>query len=323
MPTPPRVLVCEPIDPDALAWLAERCEVLETSPADPDFADALATTIGIVVRTYTQVTPDLLNAAPKLRAVARAGVGLDNIDLAACAARGVTVVHTPGANTRAVVELTTAFMLDRARPRPAAPIGADLNAWRDHRKANLAPTQLAGATLGIVGMGRVGAAIAHIGLALNMSVLWNDLLDDPEPGPPEGATRAPLTDTLAAADILTLHVDDRPTNADLFGEAQFDQLKPSAHFINTCRGFVVDRVALRRWLNANPGAYASLDVHTPEPIVADDPLVGAPNARLTAHLGAATAQAHANMSWVVKDLLRALNNDPNDPPQGVAAVRAD
>lgn len=302
----PLVIQTEHIDPEPAAWLGERCELVQCPSDDAArFNGLLERADGLLIRTYTRVDAPMLARAPRLRVVARAGVGLDNVDIPACRGRGVQVVSTPGANTRAVVELVTAFMLDALRPRAFTDRALDQRTWNATRKDLIAPRQLSDLTLGIVGLGRVGSGVARVGVALDMTVVYHDLLDFP-PERRFGATPVRFDEALARADVLTLHPDGRPGNRHLVNAAALARLKPDVVFINTSRGFIVDAAALAAFLRANAGARALLDVHDPEPFGPDYPLLGLPNARLTPHIAAATATAHRNMSWVVRDLWRVL-----------------
>lgn len=304
----PLILIAEELDPECVAWLAARGEVVECSREDPRFADLLRRADALIVRTYTRVDPALLAEAPRLRVVGRAGVGLDNIDLPACRARGIEVVHTPDANTHAVVELVTAFMLDALRPRTYLDRTLPIEEWRSLRSSLIAPRQLAGLTLGILGLGRVGQGVARVARAMDMRVLYNDLLDIP-PGDRQGAESVAVDELFERADVLTVHIDDRPENRGFVDARKLALLRPGFLFINTSRGFVVDSAALADRLRADPSALAFLDVHDPEPFGPDYPLIGLPNARLTPHIGAATRSAHRNMSWVVRDVWRVLSGD--------------
>lgn len=306
----PLVIQTEHLDETAAAWLAERCELVACAPEEePRFGELLGRASGLVIRTYTRVDAGLLARAPRLKVVGRAGVGLDNVDLAACAAAGVAVVHTPAANTRAVVEYVVALLLDELRPRVALGTALDVKAWKQLRAGLIAPRQLAGLTLGIVGFGRIGSQVGRVGGALDMRVIYHDLVDVPEASR-GGATPVSLEALLEGSDVVTVHVDERPANRHLFGAGQFARCRPDLVFINASRGFVVDAVALSRFLKTNPEARAALDVHEPEPFGPAYPLLGLPNARLSPHLAAATALAHANMSWVVRDVWRVLSGEP-------------
>lgn len=309
----PLVIQTEELDEACRRWLGERCELVQCSVEDPRFGELLPGAEALVIRTYTRVDAAFLERGPRLRVVGRAGVGLDNIDVAACRGRGVEVVHTPDANTRAVVELVTAFMLDALRPRAFVERAMEIGEWKRVRRDLMAPRQLADLTLGIIGLGRVGSAMARVGAAMNMRVLYNDLL----PIAPDlrfGAQPATLEALADACDIVTVHVDDRAENRALINDAVLRLLRPDAVFINASRGFVVDAAALAAFLKANPAAQAILDVHEPEPFGPQYPLLGLPNARLTPHIGAATATANRNMSWVVRDVWRVLSGEKPEFP---------
>lgn len=313
----PIVIQTEHLDSAAGKWLAERCDLRvcpweNRAQLDPLLADA----DGLLIRTYTRVDDALLTLAPRLRCVARAGVGLDNVDVPACTRRGVTVVSTPGANTRAVVELVTAFMLDALRPRVLLDRALSSAEWNTARKDLIAPRQLADLTLGVIGLGRVGTGVARVGAALDMRVLYHDLLEFPasHPARAAGATPASFDQVLREADVLTLHPDGRPSNRHLLNARALTLCKPDVVLINTSRGFIVDAAALADFLIANKAAQALLDVHEPEPFPPTYPLLDLPNAHLSPHIAAATATAHANMSWVVRDLWRVLSGEPPQHP---------
>lgn len=296
----PRIVITEPLDPAAVAWLAERCEVVQPEPGDAAaFAAALATADALVVRTYTRVDAAMLSRAPRLRVVGRAGVGLDNIDEAACAARGVAVVHTPDANTHAVTEFVWSLIFSVVRP--LEPIGRALpeHDWRLLRDSSLAPRELAGMTLGVLGLGRIGRSVARVGGALAGRVIYHDVRAI-APSERAGAEPVGLEELLGLADVLTVHVDGRASNRGLIGVGACGLMKSNVIFLNTSRGFVVDRPALASLLTRNPTAIALLDVHDPEPILRGDPLLGMPNARLYPHLAAATVPAKRAMSAVVE-----------------------
>ncbi len=301
----PVVLQTEELEPSAAAWLAERCDFRVVPWNSADFPKALAGAEALVVRTYTTIDRALLDAAPKLKAVGRAGVALDNFDLPACRQRNVRVVHTPDANSSAVVELVTAFMLDAVRPRLFLDKPLAFPEWKALRAELRAERQLAEMTLGILGLGRIGKRVARVAHALGMTTLYNDLLDIP-PDQRHGATPVPVGELFEQADILSVHIDPRLSNRRYIASDLLNRLKPNAILINTSRGLVADPLAIAAWLRDQPAAQAIIDVHEPEPIEPNDPLLALPNAHLSPHIGAATAMAHTNMSWVVKDVWRVL-----------------
>jgi D-3-phosphoglycerate dehydrogenase len=302
----PLVIQTEDLDASAAQWLRESCEVVACSFRDqPRFDELLLRAEGVVVRTYTTVNDRFLDRAPKLRVVGRAGVGLDRIDVSACRARGVEVVHTPDANTQAVAEYVFAMLHDAVRPRLFLQTAITLDRWTGLRRELEAPNQVSELTLGILGMGRVGQRVARIAHGFDMDVLYHDLIEIPK-AKRHGAQPAPLDEMLRKCNVLTIHVDSRPSNKRLVDRTYFDRLPDHTIIINTSRGFIVDDLALAAYLRDHPSAKALLDVHEPEPFQGNYPLLGLPNAHLSPHLAASTATAHQNMSWVVKDVLRVL-----------------
>lgn len=300
----PLVIILEDIDAEAVAWLRGKCEVVENG-AGGDVDGLLVRAEGVVVRTYTRVDGAFLARAPRLRVVGRAGVGLDNIDVAACRARGVEVVHTPDANTQAVAEYVFALLLDVVRPRERVQEAVALPEWTERRRALVGERQLSDLRLGIVGLGRVGKRVARAARGFGMEVVYHDIAEIAE-GLREGARAVGLEELLATSDVVSVHVDARESNRGFFGAERLALMKAGVVLVNTSRGFVVDTAALAGFLRANPAATAVIDVHEPEPFGAGYPLLSCPNARLYPHLGAATRTAHRAMSWVVRDVWRVL-----------------
>jgi phosphoglycerate dehydrogenase-like enzyme len=314
MPDPFTVLVTEGSDPRPLQWLRQQAHIVEIRADDPAFASQLATADGLSVRTYTQVNETLLAQAPRLKVVGRGGVGLENIDVAACRRRGVEVVYAPDANTLAVGDFVFGYLLQLLRP------------WRFFKDRVYEPKefkrirdtvrgrQLNELTFGVLGMGRVGRRVGHIAACgFGMKVLYNDLIDV------AGLLDFPATavdkPTLyRSADILTLHVDMKPQNHHLIAAEQLAMLKPTAILINTSRGEVLDAAALAQAVKAKRIAGAALDVYFPEPPAADFPLLGLENVLLTPHLAARTTTAMENMSWVVRDIMEVLHGRPPKYP---------
>ncbi|MCB9845948.1 MAG: 3-phosphoglycerate dehydrogenase [Phycisphaeraceae bacterium] len=309
----PLVVIAEPIEDEPLAWLEARCETRAFPVGETVHAPDLARAKGLIVRTYTRVNADLLDRAPALSVVGRAGVGLDNIDLAECARRGIAVVHTPGANTRAVVEFTLGLMLDAVRPREYLRAAPTPEGWHERRRASMRQRQLSELSLGVLGLGRVGSGVARAAAGLGMRVLYHDLREIPG-AERAGASPVGFEELLRASDILSIHVDDRLGNRHLLNAQALAMLRPGAVVINTSRGLVVDAEALGAFLRTNPVAMAMIDVHEPEPIEPDYPLLGLTNTRLTAHVAAGTRSAKIAMSWVVRDVWRVLSGEaPRSP----------
>lgn len=310
----PIVVRTEDLDAECVRWLSERAEVVHCPLEDPaGLCRELPKAEGLIVRTYTRVDGALLDRAPRLRVVGRAGVGLDNIDVSECRRRGIVVVYTPDANSSAVAELVFAALLDVLRPREYLDRGLGMGEWVGLRGRLVASRQLEGLTLGVWGLGRVGRRVARIGVALGMRVIYNDLLEF-APEQRQGATPVPAERLCRESDVLSLHVDGRAGNRGLLGVAALEKVKDDVVIVNTSRGFVVDAAALAGFLRAHPRATAILDVHDPEPVRADSPLLGLANARLLPHLGAATRPAHRRMSWVVRDVWRVLSGEKAEFP---------
>lgn len=314
----PLIVQTEELEPAPAAWLRERAELVACHFSDARRLDELLPRAdGLVVRTYTKVNAALLAKAPRLKVVGRAGVALENIDIPACRARGVEVVHTPGANTRAVVEFVTALMLDALRPRTFLERALEGKAWHAARAEMTADAQLSDLTLGLWGFGQIGSAMARVGAALDMRVIYNDLLDIPE-ARRSGARPVDTATLLAESDILSVHVDFRERNRGMVGREAFAAMKPGVVFINTSRGLVVDAHALADHFRRNPEATALLDVHDPhEPIPPTYPPLGLDNVFITPHLASGTVTAKTNMSWVVRDVWRVLSGEKPEFPAKV------
>lgn len=302
------VVQTEELDAAAAAWLRERCELVRCAVEDAGFAELLARADGLVVRTYTVVDAAMLDRAPRLRVVGRAGVGLDRIDVAACRGRGIAVVHTPAANTQAVAEYVFAMLHDATRPRAFLDAALTASDWGRTRREMTAPRQLSELTLGVWGLGKIGSIVARIGGAYGMRVMFYDLREI-APEFRNGAEPVDRETLLRGSDVLTLHVDGRASNHGLVNASVLARVKRDVVLVNTCRGFVIDTPALAEFLQQHPKASALLDVHEPEPFGAGYPLLGLANAHLSPHLAAATALAHSNMSWVVKDVWRVLQGE--------------
>ncbi len=316
----PKVVITERLDEQGAAWLEPHADVVWHAFDQPGLDDALADADGLIVRTYTQVDEALLSHAPIVKVIGRAGVGLDNFDLPACERRDVQVVYTPDANTQAVVEYAMGLMLDHVRPRTALPPHATADQFHALRKTEVG-RQLDEMTLGIVGFGRIGKRLGKAAHALGMNVWACDVLPEVElrkavSFPFEFKSHA---DLYAGSHIVTLHADGRASNRHLLDAPAFAAMRDDAVFINAARGPLVDHAALHAWLASRPNAHAYLDVHDPEPPAADAPLHNLPNATLLPHLASRTHTALANMSWVVRDVVRVLNGEAPEFPAPPAA----
>ncbi len=266
-------------------------------------ADALYSTGNI------RVDAELLRKAPKLKVVAQASVGYDNIDVAACAARGVAVGNTPGVLVDAVADWAYALLLDSARQLVKADAHVKSGLWGQRKPFGLT-VDLAGKTLGIIGMGDIGCAIARRAQASKMRVIYNNRHqrgDDAQMGV-EYAAREEL---LRQADFILLAVTLNPSTRHLVNAQTLAQCKPGARFVNISRGGVVDMDALYDALKNGHLAYAALDVTDPEPLPGDHKLLTLPNVTVTPHVASATAETRDAMALLTVDnIFAGLRGEP-------------
>ncbi len=284
----PVVLVSDPIPQGALALLHTHCAVRHVDGRDRRaLLAAVADAAALVVRSGTTVDREVLEQAPALRVVARAGVGLDNIDTEAARARGVTVVNTPGANTVSVAELTVGLAV--ASMRHVFPAAQSLRQG-EWRRADFTGTELFGRTAGILGLGRVGRQVARRLGAFGMEIVAHDPYATVSVAEDAGARLVGFDELLRSSDLLTIHLPRTAETAGLIGERELGLVKPSLHLINTARGGIVDEDALARALKDGRLAAAALDVFATEP-PGVSPLLALPNVLAIPHLGASTDDA--------------------------------
>lgn len=303
---PVRVLVSDPLAGAAVAALRATPGISVTEVkglAEDRLLPIVADIDAWIVRSATRVTGRLLGAAPRLRWVARAGAGLDNIDVEAARARGVDVLNVPGANTVAVAELTFALLLALFRKIPAADASLRRGAWE---KSKLGGRELRGKTIGIVGVGRIGRAVARRAAAFEMECLGSDPVVPEAEARAAGVTLVSLDDLLARADVVTLHVPATAETRGLIGAAEIARMRPGATLVNAARGGLVDEAALHEALSTGRLAGAALDVFAVEP-PGESPLFSLPNVVATPHLGASTVEAQEAVGdEIVRLLLGAM-----------------
>jgi len=300
---PHRILITEGLADSGLALLRQEAEVIQSAGLN-----GLGSVDALVVRGRTAVSSEVLAAAsPRLRVVGRAGVGVDNIDLQAARDLGVTVVNAPVAMTAAVAELTLALMLSLARRVPQAHASLQRSEWR---KAELYGVQLQGKTLGVIGVGRIGSAVAGLAAALGMRVLGHDPILAPATLRLRGVEPVDLEALLAQSDFISLHVPLNDQTRAMIDAARLARVKPGAFLINTARGGVVDESALLQTLESGRLAGAALDVFGREP-PGDDPLLRHPNVVATPHIAAQTVEAQQQTALdIASEVLAALRGDP-------------
>jgi phosphoglycerate dehydrogenase-like enzyme len=299
------ILVAEELDPRGLELLEGGGYPFCYEPnlwRDPEaLRQALAGATALIVRNRIRVDGALLEAAPRLRVVGRLGTGLDNVDQEALGARGVALVHAPGANAPGVAEYVLAALFHLARDLPRAAQGED--------RLALGGFELAGKTLGLVGLGEVGLRVAHRAKTLGMRVVGYDPLRRPWEVALEvaGVEFLPLEEVLAEAQFLSLHAPLTPETRGLVGREVLARMRPGAYLINTARGELVDHHALYEALRSGHLAGAVLDVTDPEPLPPNHPLRELENCLLTPHIAGLTRESQARVGErVVRGILEVL-----------------
>jgi len=306
----PQIVIPEFMDDDAVAWLASRHDTLYDPALVEDRARLLGLgggqgPCGLIVRNRTRVDAALLAAWPALRAVGRLGVGLDNIDTDACAARGIAVMPATGGNTVSVAEYVLGAILTlRRRALMDAP-GVLSGGWPRTRAIG---QEIAESTLGLVGFGAIARAVADRARVFGMKIAaYDPFLPAGDPAWTGVQRFEALDDLLAAADAVSLHVPLTDTTRGLFDDARLAAMKPGALLINTARGGVVDEPALAAALRQGRLGGAALDVFDSEPLPAGSALADVPNLIATPHIAGVTEQSNTRISWMtVRNLAAAL-----------------
>lgn len=308
-----RVLVAEEVAASGLELLRQAGhEVLELvgAPRATLLAE-LATADALIVRSATKVDRELLAAAPRLSVVGRAGVGVDNVDVPAATARGVLVINAPTANVVSAVEHTFALLFALLRRIPDAAVSMAQGKWE---KSKFLGSELAGKTLGIVGLGQVGSRVAARARAFEAKLLGHDPYLPAEKGREMGVPLVSLAELLEGSDIVTLHATAAEKGKVLLGREELRRMRRGAILLNVARGSLVDSAALHEVLQSGHLAGAALDVFEPEPPAADDPLRRLPNVISTPHLGASTVEAQERVSLqTVQAVLEALRGEAYVP----------
>ena len=296
-----RALLLENIHPDATGWLTKAGYEVETRKAalnEDELIEALPGVSLLGIRSRTHVTERALTSAPDLVAVGAFCIGVNQIDLAAASHHGVAVFNAPFSNTRSVVELVLAEIISLARRLPEKNAKMHRGEWD---KSASGSHEVRGRCLGIVGYGNIGAQLSVLAENLGMSVYFYDIADKLALG---NARRCgTLTELLESVETVTLHVDGRPGNSGLFGDAEFAAMQPRSLFLNLSRGFVVDHAALRRNIESGQIAGAAIDVFPEEPKGSGEEftsvLRGLPNVILTPHVGGSTEEAQQDIGEFV------------------------
>ncbi|MFO1425371.1 MAG: D-glycerate dehydrogenase [Steroidobacteraceae bacterium] len=321
----PRVLVTRHVYPAALAILQEDCVVDYHDARDglsaASFANKLQHAHGVVCQLTDPITAELLAGAPNLRVIAQIAVGYDNIDVAAATARRIVVTNTPGVLTEATADLAFALLLATARRLPTAERFLRDGKWQRWEVDLLCGSDVHGATLGIVGFGRIGQAVARRARGFGMRVLYQSR----SPAPPAieedlAARRVPLDTLLQRSDFVSLHVPGTAATRHLIGIEQLSRMKKTAFLINTARGPVVDENALVAVLEEGLLAGAGLDVFEREPTVHPG-LLALPNVVLLPHVGSATHSVRSRMcAMAARDCAAVLRGERPEHPVNPEAL---
>jgi len=299
-----KVLVSDTLDPQGL-------EILERAPGltvvcEPELKGdellaAVADAEGLVIRSGTQVTAEVIAAAEKLRVIGRAGIGVDNVDVAAATARGIVVMNTPGGNNITTAEHAIALLIALARHIPQATASMKAGKWEKSRFTGM---ELYNRTLAVVGLGNIGRIVARRAKGLEMKVIAYDPFLS---GAAKVAAEVELVsfdEMLRRADAISIHVPRTPETTGLFNDATFEKVKPGVLIINAARGGIVDEAALLRALESGRVGGAALDVFAKEPPSPEDPLVKHERVICTPHLGASTEQAQVNVAIAIAEQVR-------------------
>ncbi len=303
-----RILVSDPLSEEGVALLQAEATVQVQTGLEPEQLQKIVGEFdALVVRSATQVTASLIEAGRNLKVIARAGVGVDNIDVEKATEKGIMVINSPEANTISTAEHAIALLTALARNIPAANNAVKRGEWkRDH----FLGVELTGKKLGVIGLGRVGSEVARRARAMGMQVLALDPYISAERAAQVGAQMLPLKQLLQESDFVTLHLPLVDSTHHLIGEGELALIKPGVRLINCARGGLIDEAALYRALITGKIAGAALDVTEQEP-PRENPLFKLDNVIVTPHLGASTQEAQLNVALqVAEQVLKALKGEP-------------
>ncbi|MEQ7791241.1 phosphoglycerate dehydrogenase [Staphylococcus nepalensis] len=290
-----KILVSDPISPEGLKSLTEHKDFevdVNTELSKTELAETITNYEGLIVRSQTQVTSDIISAAPNLKVIARAGVGVDNIDVDAATKHGVIVINAPDGNTISATEHSMAMILSMARNVPQAHQSLKNGKW--DRKIYRG-TELYNKTLGVIGAGRIGIGVAKRAQSFGMNILAFDPYLSEDKAKELNVTRATVEEIAEQADFVTVHTPLTPKTKGIVDKAFFDKAKPTLQIINVARGGIIDEDALIEALDANQIQGAAIDVFETEPAT-DSPLVAHDKIIVTPHLGASTVEAQEKVA---------------------------
>jgi len=308
--TLPIVLITHTLPREWISILEERCKIFigptDATEWDPTLIELLPQADGLFTLLTIPVTETVLRKSPNLRVVSNMAVGVDNIDVKACTLRKIPVGNTPGVLTESTADLTMALLLSIARNIPRASMDAREGRWKTWSPTAWLGMELNGSTLGIIGMGKIGKAVARRAMGFGMKILFSDIQTKNE----INTTRVPLDELLKKSDIISLHTPLSDDTRGMINQSTLSMMKPSAILINAARGPLVDTPAIVDALVNHKIAAAALDVTDPEPLPPMHPLYGLPNCLIVPHIGSATQQTRRNMAELAcKNLLAGLGGE--------------
>lgn len=298
------VLVCDPLDSEGIELLEQHATVdVKADLSEIELIDAIGDYNAVIVRSGTQVTEALIDAAEKLKVIGRAGVGTDNINIEAATRRGIIVVNAPAANTIAAAEQTIALMLALARQVSQANKSLQHGHWE---RKNFIGVEVRNKVLGIIGLGRIGTEVAKRAQGLEMKTIAYDPYVSAEQATRHDIQFTELSNLLQRADFITLHTPLTANTYHMINAETLVLMKPTARLINCARGGLVDEEALLKALNEGRIAGAALDVFSQEPPPADHPLLNHPKVIATPHLGGSTREAQAGVARDIAEQIIAV-----------------
>ncbi len=298
------IMICDPISPKGIA-LFQQCpqfnvNVLKQRLSEAELLPLVKDVEAMVVRSETKITRKLIEAAPKLRVVGRAGVGVDNVDVEAATQRGIVVMNTPSGNTISTAELTFSMLMALARKIPQAHASMKAGEW--NRKA-FQGVELYNKTLGILGMGRIGTEVARRAIVFGMRVLAYDPYLTLSRANALQVELVELDEIFARADFITVHMPMSDETKGMINAAAFAKMKPGARVLNCARGGIINETDLYEAIKSGKIAGAALDVYETEPLPKDFPLRDLPQVIMTPHLGASTEEAQENVGIEVAEAI--------------------
>ncbi len=322
-----KILVSDPLPSEGIEMLKEKAEVTEYNCKDPlELESIIGDYDALIVRSGTQVTPEVIEAGKKLKVIGRAGVGVDNIDVDKATEKGIVVINTPEGNTISAAEHTIALITSLARNIPNAHHSTRSGSWE---RSKFLGVELYKKSLGILGLGRIGREVARRARAMGMYVLAYDPYVSPEQGKKMGLEIVGLNNLLQEADFLTLHLPDIPSTHHLIDEVKIEIMKPGVYIVNCARGGLIKEEALCKGLQEGKIAGAAIDVFETEP-PENCPLLEMDNVIVTPHLGASTAEAQNNVAiQAAEQVLTALEggsvcyavNVPAEMPESTSEIK--